>query len=144
MQPAHLSEGEPQELLRSLVEHAPDAIIYADRAGAIRIWNRAAETLFGYTAEDVLGKSLDIIIPERFRNAHWSGFNLAMEAGRTKYAGRALTTRSIHKNGSKLYVSLSFGVVKNGAGSVVGALAIGRPAEDRLSGSPNTSSTPAP
>lgn len=143
MEPAYLSEGEPPELFRSLVEHAPDAMIYADRAGAIRIWNRAAEALFGYPAAEVLGKSLDVIIPWRFRNAHWSGFNLAMETGRAKYAGRALTTRSIHKNGSKLYVSLSFGMVKNSAGSVVGALAIGRPAEGRFSGSSNTSATPA-
>ncbi|MBL6751324.1 MAG: PAS domain S-box protein [Nevskia sp.] len=113
-------------IYRSLVEQAPDAMIYADRDGAIRIWNGAAEAVFGYAAEEVLGRSLDMIIPERFRRGHWDGFHKAMESGQTKYAGRVLTTRSAHKNGGKLYVDLSFGLVRDGAGKVVGALAVGR------------------
>ena len=137
MKPARLND-EPLELFRDLVEQAPDAMIYADGAGMIRIWNRAAETLFGYPATEVLGQSLDIIIPERFRSAHWSGFRRAMESGHTKYAGRVLTTRSVHKSGSKLYVDLSFGMVKNSAGSVVGALAVGRAAVDHVAKNPGT------
>jgi PAS domain S-box-containing protein len=113
-------------LFQAIVERAPDAIIFADRDGAIRVWNRGAETLFGYSAAEVLGNSLDVIIPERLRQAHWEGFRRAVDSGQTKYGGRVLTTRSVHKNGTKLYVDLSFGLVSDEAGAVVGAFAIGR------------------
>lgn len=135
-------DEEPPELFRALVEQAPAVMIYADRAGKIRVWNRAAENFFGYSATEVIGKSLEIIIPERFRSAHWSGYRMAMESGRTRYAGRVLTTRSVHKDGSRLYVDLSFGMVKNAAGSVVGALAIGRPVNGHPSKSPDPSIRP--
>lgn len=115
-----------RNLFQGIVEQAPDAIIFADRNGAIRIWNRGAVAVFGYSAAEVIGNSLDIIIPERLRSAHWEGFRKAMDSGRTKYAGRVLTTRSVHKNGSRLYVDLSFSLVRDDTGAVVGALAIGR------------------
>ena len=133
---AYGAESLPPELFRAVVEQAPDAMIYADLGGAIRIWNQGAETTFGYAAAEVLGKSLDVIIPERFRRAHWEGFRKAVETGVTQYARRVLTTRSVHKNGSKLYVDLSFGLVRNKDGAVTGVLAIGRDGTERhLSGS---------
>ena len=129
------------QLFRALVEQGPDAVIYADREGMIRVWNRAAETLFGYTAAEVLGKSLDVIIPERFRAAHWAGFDKALETGRTKYEGRALRTRSAHKDGNTLYVDLSFGLIRDPAGVVIGAVATGRVSAERPgSGSPGAGS----
>jgi PAS domain S-box-containing protein len=126
MQPRQDLEHANSNLFQAIVEGAPDAIIFADRNGAIRVWNRGAETLFGYSAAEVLGKSLDVIIPERLRQAHWEGFRRALDTGRTKYGGRVLTTRSVHKNGTKLYVDLSFGLVSDEAGAFVGAFAIGR------------------
>lgn len=126
MQLARAFENAHFDLFRAIVEQAPDAIIFADRDGAIRVWNRAAETVFGYAAAEVLGGSLDVIIPERLRRAHWEGFHRAIDSGQTKLGARALTTRSVHKNGSKLYVELSFGLVRNGAGAIAGALAVGR------------------
>ena len=113
-------------LFQAIVEQAPDAIIFADRDGVIRVWNHGAETIFGYAAADVLGKSLDVIFPERLRGAHWEGFHRAINTGQTKYGNRVLTTRSVHKLGGKLYVDLSFGLVKDEAGAVSGALAVGR------------------
>lgn len=114
------------DLFRAIVDEAPEAIIFADRDGAIRLWNRGAETIFGYTAAEAIGQSLDLIIPERLRAAHWSAFDHALETGVTKYAGRVLTTRSVHQNGNRLYVDLSFGLVKDADGSVTGSFAIGR------------------
>ena len=113
-------------LFAALVEQAPDAMIYADREGTIRIWNRRAETLFGHAAADAVGQNLDLIIPERLRAAHWQGFHAAVASGQTRHGGEALTTRSVHKNGDKLYVSMSFSLIKNAAGEVIGSLAIGR------------------
>jgi PAS domain S-box-containing protein len=74
----------------------------------------------------VVGASLDVIIPEQLRNAHWQGFRRAIDSGETRYANRVLTTRSVHKNGHKLYVDLSFALMKDAHGAVTGALAIGR------------------
>ena len=120
-----------QELVEAIARQAPDAIIFADRGGAIRYWNGAAETVFGYTQAEAIGQSLDLIIPERLRHAHWEGFDKAIESGVTKYSGKAMTTRSTHKNGSKIYVDLSFGLVKDASGAVIGATAIGRDSTER-------------
>ena len=126
MQLAHAFEKGNFNLFQAIVEQAPDAIIFADREGAIRVWNCRAEAVFGYAAAEVLGNSLDVIIPERLRRAHWEGFRRAIDTGQTKFGGRVLTTRSVHKDGSKLYVDLSFGLIRDEAGAIAGALAVGR------------------
>lgn len=114
------------ELCRALVEYMADALIFADRDGLIRLWNPGAEAVFGYAADEVIGKNLDIIIPERLRRAHWDGYDKALAAGHTMHGRRALPTRSMRKDGSKLYVELSFSIVKDAQGVVLGAMAIGR------------------
>jgi PAS domain S-box-containing protein len=114
------------DLYWAIVDQAPDVIIFADCQGAIRVWNRGAEAVFGHSAAEVLGESLDVIIPERLRKAHWDGFHKAIESGQTKYRNQVLTTRSVHQDGSKLYVELSFGLVRDASGTIVGSLAIGR------------------
>ena len=131
MQTIHGRGQVDSNLFQAIVEQAPDAVIFADRDGAIRVWNRGAESIFGHSAADVLGSSLDVIIPERLRNAHWEGFRKAIDTGLTKYTGRVLTTRSAHKNGNKLYVALSFSLVRDRDGVIVGALAIGRDCTER-------------
>ena len=114
----------------ALLEQAPDAFIFADTAGAVRFWNASAERIFGYAAGEVLGASLDLIIPERFRAAHWRGFQASLESGVTKYAGRTLTTRAVHKDGRALYVDLTFSLVRDAGGAILGALAIARDCTD--------------
>jgi len=116
---------------RAIVDQAPVSIILADRDGVIRAWNRASESLFGFAAAEVLGRSLDVIIPERLREAHWQGFDRSLASGETKYAGRVMTTRAVHKDGRKLYVDFSFGMLKDATGAVVGAMAVGRDATER-------------
>lgn len=125
------STGIGTSLAEAIALQAPDAIIFADRDGAIRFWNRAAERIFGYTAAEAVGQNLDLIIPERLRRAHWDGFGKAIETGVTKYSGKAMTTRSMHKNGNRIYLDLSFGLVKDNAGAVIGATAIGRDCTER-------------
>lgn len=122
----HDSGNTNLDLCRAIVEQAPEAIIFADREGVIRLWNTGAETVFGHTIAEAVGQSLDIIIPERLRRAHWDGFNHAVNTGQQKYVNRVLSTRSMHKNGAKIYVDLSFALVRDDAGAVVGALAVGR------------------
>lgn len=104
----------------------PEAVIFADCEGVIRYWGGAAEAVFGHSAAEALGNSLDLIIPERFRTAHWQAYDKAIESGQTKYEGRVLTTRSMRKDGSKLFVDLNFALVKDARDAVLGALAVGR------------------
>jgi PAS domain S-box-containing protein len=110
----------------SLLEQSPDAVIVVDREGVVRVWNLRAEAVFGFSADEVLGQGLDTIIPEHLRRAHWEGFRKAIDTGNMKYMDRVLTTRSRHKSGRKLYVDLSFGLVRDAEGTVTGALATAR------------------
>jgi PAS domain S-box-containing protein len=126
-----MSAEETRNLALVLVEQVADAIIFADRQGVIRLWNPAAEAVFGFSADEMIGQSLDIIIPERLRSAHWKAFHQAVEAGRTRLGRRALITRSVHKSGARLYVDLSFAIVRDAAGEVAGAVAVARDATDR-------------
>jgi PAS domain S-box-containing protein len=114
------------EVFRLVVDQAPDAIIFADRQGMIQVWNKAAADLFGFSANEVIGLSLDIIIPEHLRHAHWEGFGRAVASGHTKHGRRALKTRATHKDGQRLYVSLAFSVVNDRDGKVIGAMATAR------------------
>ncbi len=126
----HNQHFEPA-LFEALVDQIPDAVIFADCEGLIRAWNRGAEAVFGFAADEVLGQSLDVIIPERFRPAHWQAFHRAIDNGRTRYGNQVRTTRSIHKDGRKLYVDLSFGLVIDAVGTVAGAVAVGRDCSER-------------
>ena len=89
------------ELFRAVVEQGPDALIFADCEGTIRLWNARAEAIFGYAAAEAVGRSLDLIIPENLRAAHWRGYRQAITLGHAKSGGHALATRAAHKLGSK-------------------------------------------
>jgi PAS domain S-box-containing protein len=115
-----------------LVDQAPDAIIYAGRDGVIQVWNPAAERIFGHAAEAAIGQTLDIIIPESLREAHWTGYDRALAAGDTKYRGQSLPTKALKSDGSQIYVELSFAIVHAGGGEVVGAMAQARDITERF------------
>ena len=121
-----MTESPPAELYRAVVEHSADAIIFADLAGLIVIWNPAAERLFGFPASEAIGQSLDIIIPERLREPHWRGYHEAMKAAKTKHAGRPTLTKALHQSGEVLYVQMSFAVVASAENVVQGSVAIAR------------------
>lgn len=110
------------------MEQAPDAMIFADREGVIRLWNARAEAMFGYVAREATGRSLDLVIPQHLRAAHWQGYHQAIAAGRTRSDGKPMLTRATHKDGTKLYVELAFGIVSDQQRGVLGALATARKA----------------
>ena len=125
--------GEQSELAERILDQMADAMIYADRAGKIARWNRAAVALFGYSSEEALGESLDLIIPEHLRAAHWRGFEAAMTSGEMKLQGRPTLTRAVHKSGRKLYVELTFAIVSSGAADeVLGSVAVARDVTERV------------
>ena len=122
----------PTELLALIEEQAPDAIIFAGLDGNIALWNPAAAEMFGHSAEDAMGKSLDMIIPEQFREAHWKGYERALAAGETKYRGQSLPTRAVKADGESFYIELSFAIVHGADGAVIGALAHARNIHERF------------
>jgi PAS domain S-box-containing protein len=121
-----MSPPEQPALAQALIEHLADAVIFADREGLIQVWNAGAEALFGYSSDEVLGRRLDVLIPERLRSAHWAGFDAAIQTGQMKHGRESMTTRSMRSDGSDLYVDLSFALVKDGTGQVLGAVAVAR------------------
>ena len=120
-------------LAESILEQIADAVIYADDTGTIRRWNYAAAALFGYSAAEALGQNLDLIIPEHLREAHWRGFETAMTNGVMKLQGRPTVTRARHQTGRKLYVEMTFALVKGKAEDAArGAVAVARDVTQRI------------
>lgn len=120
------TSGDDEELFRLAIDQAPDAVIVTDLQGSIRIWNAAAAGLFGYSSDEALGQSLNIIVPEHLREAHWKGFTEAMKSGRTKYGGHVIKTRATHKSGEKRYVNFAFSILRDQKEKVIGAMATAR------------------
>jgi len=114
-------------LCRELVEKAPDAIIYADAQGLIRLWNAGAERIFGFAPDEALGRSLDIIIPENQRGRHWAGFHQTLATGRTRYGvDSLLAVPALRKDGSRLSVEFTIQPFHDEAGAITGMAAIMR------------------
>ena len=116
----------------AIVEHIAEAVIYADREGIIQRWNMAAVLMFGFGADEAIGQSLDLMIPEHLRAAHWRGFNAAMNTGALRLNGRATLTRGLHKSGRKLYIEMSFAMVRGEADAVQGSVAVARDVTERI------------
>jgi len=123
---------EDRLLAERILDQLADAVIYANRSGEVVRWNRASTDMFGFSAEEALGLSLDLIIPEHLRASHWRGFNAAMTKGVTKLQGRPTLTRALHKSGRKLYVEMTFAVVKGEEGEVFGSVAMARDVTERV------------
>jgi PAS domain S-box-containing protein len=116
--------------LKGLLAALPDALVVADTGGTILLWNAAAERLFGFTAQEAIGASLDLLVPARFKAAHDGGFGKAVASGELRVGGRVLRTRSNHKDGRKLYVDFSFSLWKDDSGKVIGVCASARDATE--------------
>lgn len=114
-----------ERLGERIVELAPDAVIAADSKGTIHLWNSGAEAIFGYTADEALGQTLDLIVPERQRERHWAGFFRVMESGVTKYAARdLLSVPAMRKDGARISIEFSIVLLRDGEGKMEGIAAI--------------------
>lgn len=124
--------GASMHLDEWIVEQMAEAVVYSDRDGFIRRWNRGAVATFGFSAAEALGRNLDLMIPEHLRAAHWRGFDAAMASSTMRLAGRPTLTRGLHKSGAKLYVEMSFSLVRDAAGQVIGSVAVARDVSERV------------
>ena len=105
-------------LCERIIQHAADAIVVASPDGTITLWNPAAERLFGFAAGEAVGKSLDLIVPERHRARHWAGYREVMRTGTTQYGTQVLRVPAIRKDGSTLSIAFTVGMLKAADGRV--------------------------
>ncbi|HSD19585.1 MAG TPA: PAS domain S-box protein [Anaeromyxobacter sp.] len=113
-------------LAAQIVEGAGDAIIYADRDGVVRLWNRGAERMFGFSAAEAIGQSMDFIIPERLRARHWDGWNRVMETGVTRYGTEVLAVPALRKDGQTISIEFTIQLVRDAEGRILGPAAVMR------------------
>jgi len=121
-----MTENFPTEFYRLIIEQAPDAVLFSDREGLIRLWNRGAELIFGYSADEALGQSLDLIIPERLRGRHWEGYHRVMATGESRYGTDLLSVPALHKDGRQLSCAFSIVMLKDAQGQPIGVASIMR------------------
>lgn len=115
----------PEQIRAQIVDAAQDAIVYADRDGTIRLWNSGAERMFGYTAVEAVGESLDLIIPERQRKRHWEGWDRVMATGETRYSsGAVLAVPGVHADGTRISLEFSIAMHRDADGKIAGISAI--------------------
>jgi PAS domain S-box-containing protein len=112
-----------QWLCEGIVEQIPLAIIFGDREGIVRLWNAGAEAMFGWSADEALGKSMDMIIPEKHRARHWEGYFHVMETGLTKYGQNVLAVPALTKDGRRISVEFNIALLKAADGQILGAAA---------------------
>jgi PAS domain S-box-containing protein len=109
----------------AILDTRSDAIVAADAQGIIRFWNPGAERIFGYERGAALGRSLDIIIPERLRKRHWGGYAQVMHTGESRYGhGDVLAVPAIHEDGSALSIEFTIVPLRDAEGRLVGMAAI--------------------
>ena len=126
-------QPEPAQFAQRLVSGMPDAIVYADAEGVIRLWNRGATRIFGFAEEEALGRSLDIIIPERLRERHWHGFRETMRTGQSRYGdGQILSVPALRKDGARISVEFTIVPFTDDAGQMIGIAAVMRDATARF------------
>ncbi len=124
---------DPDRFARSLVAGMPDAIVYADADGMIQVWNAGAVRLFGFSEQEALGRSLDIIIPSNLRDRHWHGYRDTMRTGQSRYGGGdILSVPAVRKDGTRLSVEFTIVPFAGEDGRMIGIAAIMRDATARF------------
>ncbi len=110
--------------LEHLVAAIGDAILVCDASGAITLWNPGAERMFGHTESEALGKSLDLICPERLRKRHWDGYHKTMETGETRYGNDVLRVPAVHKDGRAMSIAFTVAMLHAPDGKVSAIAAV--------------------
>jgi PAS domain S-box-containing protein len=107
---------------RSVVQSASDAIILADDKAKIMFWNKAAEAIFGYKEEEIAGLSIELLIPERYREQHHKGLERFRVTGRSHLVGKTVELEGLRKDGSVFPVEISLASWKNPEGTYFTAI----------------------
>ena len=115
----------PPGLIDALLTTASDAVIATDHAGNISFWNPGAIRIFGFTADEAVGRSLDLIIPDNLRARHWAGYRRVMQTGESHYGhGDLLSVPALTKSGQRISVEFTIAMLKDAQGQPTGTVAI--------------------
>jgi PAS domain S-box-containing protein len=99
-------------IVDALLATKSDAIVATDRDGLITFWNPGATRIFGYTPDEAIGQSLDIIIPENLRERHWAGYREVMATGQSRYGeGDTLSVPALTKFGKRISVDFTIAML---------------------------------
>jgi PAS domain S-box-containing protein len=118
-------------LATAVVKESAEAIVVTDPAGIIRLWNDGAARIFGFSADETMGQSLDMIIPEKLRERHWKGYFQTMATGHTRYGDKLLSVPATHRDGQRLSIEFSVALLRDDADQIVGISAIMREVTER-------------
>ena len=111
---------------QELVASVGDGIMASDAKGLITLWNPACERMFGFSQAEALGKSLDLIIPQRQQKPHWDGYQKSMATGITKYGNDVLRVPAVHKDGHTLSIAFTVSMLHSSDGKVSAIVAVVR------------------
>ena len=120
-----VTDMNPSQIAEALLASGADAVVATDRDGIIRHWNPGAERIFGHSAAEAVGQSLDLIIPENLRARHWEGYRHVMQTGQSRYGeGDLLAVPGLRKDGSRVSLEFTVTTIRDEAGEMVGVAAI--------------------
>ena len=124
---------DPLQIAQALLASSADAIVATDRDGIIRHWNLGAERIFGHSAAEAVGRSLDLIIPEKLRARHWEGYAQVMQSGRSRYGeGDLLAVPGLRKDGTRVSLEFTIAPIRDADGRMIGVAAILRDVTQRF------------
>lgn len=95
-----------------VIEQASEAVLFTDANEIIKIWNKKAQLVFGYTSEEAIGRPLAIIIPDRFLSRHQDGYKGVIKTGVTAYDGKVLSVPAKRKGGSTISIEFSVAIIR--------------------------------
>ena len=122
----------PEPLARRILDGSPDAVVVCDPRGHVHYWNAGAERIFGFSSGEAIGASLDLIIPQRFRERHWTGWTAVMTTGHTRYSdGQLLAVPALHKDGRQVSIEFSIQLLANQRGQIDWVVAVIRDVTER-------------
>jgi PAS domain S-box-containing protein len=124
------TDSSDQWIEQAVVAASPEAIVVCDAEGIIRLWNTGAQRMFGYSAPEAMGETLDIIIPDKLRKRHWDGYRTTMATGQTRYGDQLLSVPATHQDGHRLSIEFSVALLRHD-GRIAGISAIMREVTER-------------
>ncbi|MDQ0470288.1 PAS domain-containing protein [Labrys wisconsinensis] len=120
-------------LAEAILHGGAEAIVATDRDGIIRFWNPGAARLFGFEADEALGRTLDLIVPEPQRERHWQGYRRVMATGTSRYgAGEVLAVPATTRDGRRISIEFTITPLHGAGGSIVGLAAVLRDVTGRF------------
>ncbi len=120
-----MSSAADKPMRQTVLGPGPHAIIAADRDGIIRDWNQIAERIFGYTAAEAIGQTLDLVVPEEERADHWRSFRRVIATGVLNYSpDHVLDVEGIRRDGTRVSLDVTLTSIRDEAGRITAIRAI--------------------